>query len=93
MTLFPDLNFGVHLHAAPFQWEDKVKAAIDVGCRRIDSAMLGFGGCPFAKDDMVGNLPTELLLYWLKKEYHYSKLTVSGSITAMASDTYSYKVK
>ena len=93
ITFFPDLNFGVHLHAAPFQWEDKVKAAIDAGCRRIDSAMLGFGGCPFAKDDMVGNLPTELLLDWLKKEYHYSKLTVSGSLTAMASDTYSYKVK
>ena len=55
--------------------------------------MLGFGGCPFAKDDMVGNLPTELLLDWLKKEYHYNKLTVSGSLTAMASETYLIKVK
>ena len=93
ITAFPDLNFGIHLHAAPFKWEDKVNAAIQAGCRRIDSAMLGFGGCPFAKDDMVGNLPTELLLDWLKKEYHYNKLTVSGSLTAMASETYLIKVK
>jgi len=90
ITELPELKFGVHLHASADQWQNKIKAAIDAGCRRIDSAMLGFGGCPFAKDEMVGNLPTEHLIKLLKKEYHYNQSIISNQLIAMASKTYSY---
>ncbi len=87
---FPNVNFGIHLHASPYDWEEKVAAAVDAGCTRIDSAMLGYGGCPFAKDTMVGNLPTELLLPWLKEKYHYNKVNLSKDLIAMASKTYEF---
>jgi hydroxymethylglutaryl-CoA lyase len=80
----------VHLHAAPFQWEEKLSAAIDAGCRRIDSAMLGYGGCPFANDQMVGNLPTEQVLPWLRMRYQFEGLQINDSLTQMASHTYQY---
>lgn len=58
----PDIEFGAHLHTHPKTWYDKVDAAYAGGCRRFDSAIKGFGGCPMAKDELVGNLPTEKLL-------------------------------
>jgi hydroxymethylglutaryl-CoA lyase len=63
----PDRDIGVHLHSAPAQAESKVLAAYDAGCRRFDSAISGLGGCPFAQDTLVGNIPTECLLAALKK--------------------------
>ena len=59
---YPDMEFGAHLHTHPKSWYDKVDAAYIAGCRRFDSAIKGFGGCPMAKDELVGNLPTEKLL-------------------------------
>src|SRR5215211_5765980 len=64
---FPDSDIGVHLHSAPAQAESKVLAAYDAGCRRFDSAISGLGGCPFAQDALVGNIPTECLLGALKQ--------------------------
>jgi len=61
------LEVGVHLHARPQDAADKVRAAYEAGCRRFDSAIGGFGGCPFAQDALVGNLPTETLLATLKE--------------------------
>jgi hydroxymethylglutaryl-CoA lyase len=58
----PDRDIGVHLHSAPEQAESKVLAAYDAGCRRFDSTIGGLGGCPFAQDALVGNIPTECLL-------------------------------
>jgi len=58
----PDCHIGVHLHSVPAQAESKVLAAYDAGCRRFDSAIGGLGGCPFAQDALVGNIPTERLL-------------------------------
>ena len=60
-TLIPDyksINFGVHLHSAPNNWEDKFKAALDAGCSRFDGAIKGIGGCPMAQDSLVGNMDT-----------------------------------
>jgi len=57
---FPDL--GVHLHARPDRWEDVVMAAYSAGCRRFDGALRGMGGCPFAEDHLVGNIPTERMI-------------------------------
>jgi len=64
---YRDCDIGVHLHSAPAQAESKILAAYDAGCRRFDSAIGGLGGCPFAQDALVGNVPTECLLAALKQ--------------------------
>ena len=58
----PEVEFGAHLHTTPDKWFEKVDAAFNAGCRRFDGAIQGFGGCPMAKDDLTGNMPTEKLL-------------------------------
>lgn len=58
---FPAIEFGAHFHALPEARKIKLKAAFDNGCRRFDSAMQGIGGCPFAKEELVGNIATETL--------------------------------
>lgn len=66
---FPDVEFGAHLHTHPENWKEKVTAALEAGCKRFDGALLGFGGCPMAKDELVGNMPSEhILRYLIKKE-------------------------
>lgn len=62
---FPALEIGVHLHSTPATAYEKIEAAYRAGCRRFDGALKGFGGCPMAKDELVGNLPTELLIDYL----------------------------
>jgi hydroxymethylglutaryl-CoA lyase len=59
---YPNIEFGAHLHTTPDKWHEKVDAAYKAGCRRFDGAIQGFGGCPMAKDDLTGNMPTEKLL-------------------------------
>jgi hydroxymethylglutaryl-CoA lyase len=59
---FPGIEFGAHLHARPEQVAEKVAAAYQGGCRRLDMALGGQGGCPFAQDALVGNLATEAAL-------------------------------
>ncbi|MGC2196979.1 MAG: hydroxymethylglutaryl-CoA lyase [Terriglobales bacterium] len=61
------LEIGVHLHSRPDQALEKVLAAYDAGCRRFDSAIGGLGGCPFAQDALVGNIPTEKVLAALQQ--------------------------
>src|SRR5438309_3600338 len=61
------LEIGVHLHSRPEQAVDKVLAAYDAGCRRFDSAIGGLGGCPFAQDALVGNIPTENVMAALQQ--------------------------
>jgi hydroxymethylglutaryl-CoA lyase len=56
------VELGVHLHSRPDTAEEKINAAYAAGCRRFDSALTGLGGCPFASDDLVGNIPTESVL-------------------------------
>jgi hydroxymethylglutaryl-CoA lyase len=59
---YPHIEFGAHLHTHPLQWYEKVDAAFTAGCRRFDGAVQGFGGCPMAKDELTGNMPTERML-------------------------------
>lgn len=59
---YPKVEFGAHLHTTPDKWFEKVDAAYNAGCRRFDGAIQGFGGCPMAKDDLTGNMPTEKML-------------------------------
>jgi hydroxymethylglutaryl-CoA lyase len=58
---YPTIEFGAHLHTTPDKWFEKVDAAYKAGCKRFDGAIKGFGGCPMAKDDLTGNMPTEKL--------------------------------
>ncbi|XOV67997.1 MAG: hydroxymethylglutaryl-CoA lyase [Fluviicola sp.] len=60
----PKVEFGAHLHTVPKNAQNLVKAAYNAGCRRFDGAIKGFGGCPMAKDDLTGNMPTEEMLAW-----------------------------
>ncbi len=62
IAAYPGIEIGVHLHARRNHAAALVGAAYDAGCRRFDSAIGGLGGCPFAQDELVGNLPTEMLL-------------------------------
>ncbi|KAA2218173.1 hydroxymethylglutaryl-CoA lyase [Maribacter flavus] len=62
---YPLIEFGAHLHTTPTKWHEKVDAAYKAGCRRFDGAVQGFGGCPMAKDELTGNMPTEKLLSYL----------------------------
>ena len=64
----PELEIGVHLHTAPHNWREKIETAYNNGCRRFDSVIKGYGGCPMAKDDLIGNMPTENLLNYFSRE-------------------------
>jgi len=78
LEAFPDIEIGAHLHAAPNNVQSKLEAVLASGCHRVDGALRGFGGCPMAKDDLVGNMPTEQILKALGvediKRYHQGAL-------------------
>ena len=65
---FPGREFGAHLHTEPHNWLEKVEAAYHNGCERFDGAIKGYGGCPMAQNKLVGNMPTEHLLYYFEQE-------------------------
>ena len=59
---YPDVEFGAHFHTTANTWHEKIDAAYKNGCKRFDGALKGYGGCPMAKDDLTGNMPTENLI-------------------------------
>lgn len=65
---YPEIDFGAHFHNRYEDSYKKLKAAYDKGCRRFDSAIKGIGGCPMAKDDLVGNMPTEQVINFMASE-------------------------
>ena len=65
---YPAIEFGAHMHTHPARWHEKVDAAYKAGCRRFDGAIQGFGGCPMAKDELTGNMPTEKLLSYFTSQ-------------------------
>jgi len=67
MAKYDYLEIGVHLHSRPDQAAAKILAAYNAGCRRFDSALGGLGGCPFAQDALVGNIPTEKVIETLRQ--------------------------
>lgn len=81
---FPHIEFGAHLHSTPSTIEEKVEAAFHSGCRRMDGAIKGFGGCPMAKDDLTGNMATEVMLSWLNKNNVDTGIDLSRFEEAMA---------
>ncbi len=77
----PNVEFGAHLHTTPDSWYEKVKSAYDNGCRRFDGAIKGFGGCPMAADDLVGNMPMEKLLSFAQEN------KVAGNVNMLAFES------
>lgn len=65
---FTNIEIGAHLHCTPFNWMEKLASAYDAGCKRFDTAIKGFGGCPMADDELVGNLATENLLIYFEEK-------------------------
>lgn len=65
---YPGIEFGAHLHSTRENATNKIDAAYAAGCRRFDGALKGFGGCPMAKDELIGNIPTETIIDFLKSE-------------------------
>jgi hydroxymethylglutaryl-CoA lyase len=64
---YPDVEFGAHFHTTASTWQEKIEAAYRNGCKRFDGAIKGYGGCPMAKDELTGNMPTENLIYYFNK--------------------------
>ncbi len=64
---FPNLRIGAHFHSEKTSSLEKIQTAFEAGCRKFDGAILGFGGCPFANNDMVGNIPSEDLLQYFNR--------------------------
>lgn len=62
ISSYPEIEFGAHLHTTPTTWFEKVDSAYKAGCKRFDGAIQGFGGCPMAKDELTGNMPTERMI-------------------------------
>lgn len=69
---YTHIEFGAHLHTTPSTWFEKVDAAYKAGCKRFDGAIQGYGGCPMAKDELTGNMPTEKLLSYFTSQKNNS---------------------
>ena len=78
---YPQIEFGAHLHTTPSQWFEKANAAYQAGCRRFDGAIQGFGGCPMAKDELTGNMPTEKMLSY------FNSVKVDSGIRPMSFES------
>lgn len=65
---YTDVEFGAHFHTVPARWKEKIETAYQNGCRRFDGAIMGYGGCPMAKDDLTGNMPTEQMVYFFEDQ-------------------------
>ncbi|MFB9052894.1 hydroxymethylglutaryl-CoA lyase [Formosa undariae] len=78
---YTNIEFGAHLHTTPNLWFEKVDAAYKAGCKRFDGAIQGFGGCPMAKDELTGNMPTEKLLsyFTVKKQNPLNALSFESA--------------
>lgn len=86
---FPTISFGLHLHSRPQDTDAKLRVALELGCTMFDTALRGFGGCPMANDDLVGNIATENLIALLSKNNIPHHLNIDAWNKALA---YSWKV-
>jgi len=84
---FPEVEFGVHLHSHPATRIEKLEAAFASGCSRFDGALLGFGGCPMAKDDLVGNMATEVMVNFFETKGIDLKLDTAALLQAQSEAT------
>jgi hydroxymethylglutaryl-CoA lyase len=77
---YATIEFGAHFHTTPDKWEEKVESAYQNGCRRFDASLKGYGGCPMAKDDLVGNMPTEKLITYFTEDLGLNRVALEKSL-------------
>lgn len=82
---YPLINFGAHFHTTIDKWQEKIDCAYNSGCRRFDSAIKGYGGCPMAKNQLVGNMPTEKLVSHFQNHININKEEFYKSIQLVDS--------
>jgi hydroxymethylglutaryl-CoA lyase len=82
---YPTIEFGAHFHTTADKWEEKVDSAYTNGCKRFDAALKGFGGCPMAKDDLTGNMPTEKLITYFTEDLGLSNQELERSLMISSS--------
>jgi len=82
---YPVIEFGAHFHTTANTSEEKVESAFQNGCRRFDTALKGYGGCPMAKDDLVGNMPTEKLITYFTEDLGLNNQELEKSLTLSSS--------
>ena len=80
---FPELEWGMHLHAKPSGWKENIAAGWEAGCRRFDGALKGFGGCPMASDQLTGNIATENIIQFLREKDSAPNLNYEALQSAM----------
>ena len=81
---YSTIEFGAHFHTTSDAWEEKITAAYLNGCRRFDAALKGFGGCPMAKDNLVGNMPTEKLITYFNEDLLLNREELEKSLSLSA---------
>ena len=84
---FKHIEFGAHLHTNPNTWREKVEAAYQSGCRRFDGAIKGYGGCPMAKDELVGNMATENMVHYFQSQGEDLGLNETAFAEALAQSS------
>ena len=77
---YPSIEFGAHFHTTLDSWQEKVDAAYINGCKRFDSALRGYGGCPMANDRLVGNMPTEKVTAYFNEECNLNEKELSKAL-------------
>ena len=82
---YSTIEFGAHFHTTAYAWEEKVSAAYLNGCRRFDGALKGFGGCPMASDNLLGNMPTEKLITYFNQDLGLNSLELEKSLIFSAN--------
>lgn len=87
----PEVEFGAHLHTTPDTYDEKIIAAYNSGCRRFDGAIKGYGGCPMAKDDLTGNMPTEKMVQWFIDHNIATGINEMALDKAVQQSTYVFK--
>ena len=85
ITEYPTIEFGSHFHTTTDKWEEKVDSAYKNGCRRFDSAIKGYGGCPMADDDLTGNMPTEKLIRYFTEDLKLNMQELEKSLQMSSS--------
>ncbi len=83
LKVIKNVSFGLHLHSTPDTWQQKIEAACNAGCRKFDSALKGYGGCPMAADELTGNIATENLVGYLQSQKERIELNLDKLQEAM----------
>jgi hydroxymethylglutaryl-CoA lyase len=80
---YTSTTFGVHLHSTKLNWQEKLQASIDAGCKRFDGALKGIGGCPMAQDDLVGNMDSEKMVAYFETHHLFNNYNKEALVKSL----------